>query len=115
MGLDFIVSCWDLNSLNLVEEQLNVNYHKVASALLTDKEFLQKLNDTGKPVIVSVGMATEEEIDAAPPLNSAGYGRRAKAPPANHLRPQGGGARRPRCPRRARARRTWTRPRKAAA
>jgi N-acetylneuraminate synthase len=48
-----------------VENNCNVKYHKVASAMLTDKEFLQKLNDTGKPVIVSVGMATEEEIDAA--------------------------------------------------
>ena len=65
LGLDFIVSCWDYNSLDDVEDNLNVKYHKVASAMLTDKRFLEKLNDTGKPVIVSVGMATEEEIDAA--------------------------------------------------
>ena len=65
LGLDFIVSCWDWNSLDDVEDNLNVKYHKVASAMLTDKGFLEKLNDTGKPVIVSVGMATEEEIDAA--------------------------------------------------
>ena len=64
-GLDFIVSCWDYNSLDEIEETLDVKYHKVASAMLTDKGFLEKLNDTGKPVIVSVGMATEEEIDAA--------------------------------------------------
>jgi len=65
LGLDFIVSCWDLDSLDNIEMNCNVKYHKVASAMLTDKEFLQKLNDTGKPIIVSVGMATEEEIDAA--------------------------------------------------
>ena len=65
LGLDFIVSCWDWNSLDDVEDNLNVKYHKIASAMLTDKGFLEKLNDTGKPVIVSVGMATEEEIDAA--------------------------------------------------
>ena len=64
-GLDFIVSCWDLDSVDDIENNCNVKYHKVASAMLTDKEFLEKLNDTGKPVIVSVGMATEEEIDAA--------------------------------------------------
>jgi N-acetylneuraminate synthase len=64
-GLDFIVSCWDLNSVDDIENNIDVKYHKVASAMLTDKEFLEKLNDTGKPVIVSVGMATEEEIDAA--------------------------------------------------
>ena len=65
LGLDFIVSCWDLDSVDDIENHCNVKYHKVASAMLTDKEFLQKLNDTGKPIIVSVGMATEEEIDAA--------------------------------------------------
>ncbi len=42
-GLDFIVSCWDLNSLQEVEDNLNVKYHKVASAMATDKEFLEKL------------------------------------------------------------------------
>ena len=37
-GLDFIVSCWDLDSLQEVEDNLNVKYHKVASALATDKD-----------------------------------------------------------------------------
>ena len=63
--LDFIVSCWDLKSLELVEENLDVKYHKIASAMATDKGFLQKLNDTKKPVILSVGMCTDEEVDAA--------------------------------------------------
>ena len=65
LGLDFIVSCWDKKSLDLVEEHLDVKYHKVASAMATDREFLEKLNDTGKPVILSVGMCTDEEVSAA--------------------------------------------------
>ena len=65
LGLDFIVSCWDMDSVDLIESNLNVKYHKVASALLTDKLFLEKLNQTGKPIILSTGMSTEEEIDAA--------------------------------------------------
>ena len=64
-GLDFIVSCWDLDSVDNIENNLNIKYHKVASAMLTDRDFLEKLNTTGKPVIVSVGMANEEEIDSA--------------------------------------------------
>ena len=64
-GLDFIVSCWDLESLNLVEENLNVKYHKVASAMATDRGFLEALNNSGRPVILSVGMCTQEEVDAA--------------------------------------------------
>jgi N-acetylneuraminate synthase len=65
LGLDFIVSCWDTKSVDLIESNLNVKYHKIASALLTDKSFLEKLNLTGKPIIVSTGMSTEEEVDAA--------------------------------------------------
>jgi N-acetylneuraminate synthase len=64
LGLDFIVSCWDTKSVDDVEI-LDVDYHKVASALATDKEFLEKLNRTGKPVILSTGMCTQEQIDAA--------------------------------------------------
>jgi N-acetylneuraminate synthase len=64
-GVDFIVSCWDLNSVDVVEQNLNVKYHKVASALTTDKSFLEKLNETGKPVILSTGMCTQEQINAA--------------------------------------------------
>jgi len=65
LGMDFIVSCWDLNSVQVVEEHLDLAYHKVASALATDKAFLQALNDTGKPVILSTGMCTEKQIKAA--------------------------------------------------
>jgi N-acetylneuraminate synthase len=65
LGLDFIVSCWDNKSVDLINSELNVKYQKIASALLTDKSFLEKINSTGKPVIVSTGMSTEEEIDAA--------------------------------------------------
>ena len=64
-GLDFIVSCWDIKSLDLVQENLDVKYHKVASAMATDKSFLQKLNKTHKPVILSVGMCTQTEVDRA--------------------------------------------------
>ena len=65
VGLDFIVSCWDMVSLELVEEHLDVKYHKVASAMATDRGFLEALNNSGRPVILSVGMCTQEEVDAA--------------------------------------------------
>ena len=64
-GLDFIVSCWDLNSVDEVEQNLNVKYHKVASALATDRLFLEKLNSTGRPVILSTGMCSEDHVSAA--------------------------------------------------
>ena len=64
-GMDFIVSCWDLNSIDVVEDNLDVKYHKIASALATNKAFLEKLNETKKPVILSTGMCSEEQIRAA--------------------------------------------------
>ena len=65
LGLDFIVSCWDLNSLREVDQHLDVRYHKIASALATDRSFLEALNETETPVILSTGMCTPQQIEAA--------------------------------------------------
>tara|TARA_Y100000310_G_C20488870_1_gene718162 strand:+ start:109 stop:939 length:831 start_codon:yes stop_codon:yes gene_type:complete len=65
LKLDFIISCWDLDSVDDVENNLNVKYHKVASAMVTDREFLEKLNETGKPIILSTGMCDENQIERA--------------------------------------------------
>ena len=47
------------------ELNVEVDYHKVASALATDISFLKKLAATGKPTILSTGMCTPEQVDAA--------------------------------------------------
>ena len=63
--MDFIVSCWDEQSVDDIENNVEVDYHKVASALVTDISFLEKLAATGKPTILSTGMCTPEQVDAA--------------------------------------------------
>jgi len=63
LGLDYIISCWDLNSLSEVESTLDVKYHKIASAMACDKEFLHALNGSGKKIILSVGMCSNSEIE----------------------------------------------------
>ena len=63
-GLHWFASPWDVPSVEFLED-LNVVAHKVASASLTDIELLQALRDTGKPVILSTGMSTIEQIDTA--------------------------------------------------
>jgi len=65
LGMDFIVSCWDEQSVDDIENNVEVDYHKVASALVTDISFLKKLSSTGKPTILSTGMCTPEQVDAA--------------------------------------------------
>jgi N-acetylneuraminate synthase len=64
-GLDFIVSCWDLQAVDDIENNIEVDYHKVASALLTDKVFLERLVKTGKKIILSTGMSTWAQVFAA--------------------------------------------------
>ncbi|SBS72761.1 N-acetylneuraminate synthase family protein [uncultured Microbacterium sp.] len=63
-GLDWFASPWDVPSVAFLEG-LNVVAHKVASASLTDTALLEALRETGKPVILSTGMSTIEQIDRA--------------------------------------------------
>ena len=63
-GLEWFASPWDEPSVAFLED-LGVVAHKVASACLTDIPLLEALRDTGKPVILSTGMSTIEQIDAA--------------------------------------------------
>lgn len=63
-GLDWFASPWDVPSVEFLED-LNVVAHKVASASLTDIELLEALRETGKPIILSTGMSTIEQIDRA--------------------------------------------------
>ncbi|WP_434812254.1 N-acetylneuraminate synthase family protein [Microbacterium sp. bgisy189] len=63
-GLDWFASPWDVPSVQFLED-LNVVAHKVASASLTDTEMLTALRETGKPIILSTGMSTLEQIDRA--------------------------------------------------
>lgn len=63
-GLDWFASPWDVPSVDFLEG-LNVVAHKIASASVTDIELLERVAQTGKPVILSTGMSTLEEIDRA--------------------------------------------------
>ena len=63
-GLDWFASPWDEPAVAFLED-LNVVAHKVASASVTDIGMLRALAATGKPVILSTGMSTIDQIDAA--------------------------------------------------
>lgn len=60
----WMASCWDEASVDFIE-QFNPPAYKIASACLTDKELLTHTKATGKPVILSTGMSSLEEIDSA--------------------------------------------------
>ena len=63
-GLDWFASPWDIPSVDFLERH-GVVAHKIASASVTDIPLLEALKATGKPLILSTGMSTMEEIDAA--------------------------------------------------
>jgi len=64
IGIDWFVSVWDEPSVDFMEK-FNPICYKVPSASLTDLNLLHYLRDTDRPVILSTGMSTRQQIDAA--------------------------------------------------
>ena len=64
IGIDWFASSWDIPSLEFIE-RFDPPAHKIPSALLTDKELLRAYRATGKPIILSTGMSTMEQIKEA--------------------------------------------------
>jgi len=59
--IDWFASCWDEDSVDFIE-QFNPVCYKVASASLTDHRLLEYTCKTNRPIILSTGMSTWEEI-----------------------------------------------------
>ena len=60
-GILWFASCWDEGSVDFIS-QFNVPCYKIASASLTDDILLRHTKSKGKPIILSTGMSTLEEI-----------------------------------------------------
>jgi len=63
-NLQWFVSVWDEPSVDFMEPYDPVCF-KVPSASLTDHDLLRKVKATGKPMLISTGMSTMEQIEAA--------------------------------------------------
>lgn len=64
LGMDCFSTPFDATAVDFLEK-MNVPCHKVASFEVVDIPLLKKIASTGKPVILSTGMATLAEIDDA--------------------------------------------------
>jgi N-acetylneuraminate synthase len=72
LGLTPLCTPFDIASLKKLEEY-GLEGYKVASADLTNHELLEELVKTKKPLIVSTGMSTDEDIDQAISLLEKSY------------------------------------------
>jgi N-acetylneuraminate synthase len=64
VGIQWFASVWDEPSVDVIE-QFDPPVYKIPSASLTDHSLLRHLRKTGKPLILSTGMSTLEQIHAA--------------------------------------------------
>ena len=60
----WFTSCWDIQSVDFMEK-LNPPCYKIASASLTNHELLKYIKTKNKPIIMSTGMSTMNQIDKA--------------------------------------------------
>lgn len=63
-GIAWFASPWDEQSVDFVDA-FNPPCHKIASASLTDRKLLEHVKAKGRPVLLSTGMSSLEEIDKA--------------------------------------------------
>ena len=63
-GIKFLSSAFDLESIDLLNE-LGIDIFKIPSGEITNLPYLRKIAQTGKQIILSTGMSTISDIEAA--------------------------------------------------
>lgn len=64
IDITWFASCWDEASVDMID-RLDPPVYKIASASLTDDNLLKHHRAKGKPIILSTGMSTIEQVDHA--------------------------------------------------
>ena len=63
-NITWLASCWDEQSVDFIA-RFDPPCYKIASASLTDDNLLRYTRSKGKPILLSTGMSTLEQIDCA--------------------------------------------------
>lgn len=64
INIEWFASAWDIDSLVFLD-QFNLKYHKVASAMIVDQDFLKEIAKRKKHTFISTGMSKETHINEA--------------------------------------------------
>ena len=64
LKIKWFASAWDLNSLEFLK-RYNLEYQKIASAMIVDRNFLKEVAKEKKHTFISTGMSTIQNIDEA--------------------------------------------------
>ena len=64
LGIDWFASAWDSQSLQFLDNY-DLKYHKIASAMIVDKDLLESVAQRKKHTFISTGMSNKKEIDDA--------------------------------------------------
>ena len=64
LGIDWFASAWDIQSLQFLDNY-DLKYHKIASAMIVDKDLLESVAQRKKHTFISTGMSNKKEIDDA--------------------------------------------------
>lgn len=62
--IQWFVSCWDPDSVEFIK-QFDTPCIKIPSASLTDRELLESVKSSGTPAMLSTGMSSMDQIEAA--------------------------------------------------
>ena len=63
-NIEWFASAWDLESLKFLD-QYDLKYHKIASAMIVDHNFLNEVAKRKKHTFISTGMSSGKEIEKA--------------------------------------------------
>ena len=64
LNIDWFASAWDVKSLEFLDNY-NLKYHKIASAMIVDNNFLSQVAKRQKHTFISTGMSTKDDVDNA--------------------------------------------------
>ena len=64
LKIDWFASGWDIKSLEFLDNY-NLKYHKIASAMIVDHNYLIEVAKRNKHTFISTGMSTKYDIDNA--------------------------------------------------